>query len=149
MDRNAEHLLARINEESIDQDFNQDLIIFDEEEKKDVEESIESYEYRLFKDIHSTSLSTKKKGSRFSGKQAFEVKMLISKHKCNHVKIRKALKILSSTFNRLRRESDEEYQHWDSKVRKGSIKTPLDLDKKKYIERLVQPRTDPFTVKDI
>ena len=68
-------------------------MIFDKEEKRDVEESIESIEYQLFKDIHPTSLSIKKKGSRFSGKQALEVKMLINKHKGNHVKIRKALKI--------------------------------------------------------
>ena len=64
-------------------------------------------------------------------------------------RLKKALKIPSSTFNRLRLESDEEHQHRDSKVRKGSIKTPLDLGKKKYIERLVQPLTVPFTVKDI
>ena len=77
MHKNVEHLLVRINEESIDRDFQQDLMIFDEEEKRDVEEFIESNEYQLFKDIHSMSLSIKKKGSRFSGKQALEVKMLI------------------------------------------------------------------------
>ena len=133
MNRNVEHLLARINEENICQDFHQDLIIFDEEEKKDVEESIESYEYRLFKDIHSTSLSTKNKEADFHESKRSKY-MLISKHKGNHVKIRKALKIPSSTFNRLRRESNEEHRHRYSKVRKGSIKMPLDLDKKKYRE---------------
>ena len=147
MHKNVEHLLARINEENIDQDFQQDFMIFDEEER-DVEESIESNEYQLFKDIHSTSLSIKKKRSRFSGKQALEVKMLINKHKGNHVKIRKALKISSCTFNRLRRENEEEYLRRDSKILKSNIKTPFDLDKKKYM-RLVHPPTFLFTVRDI
>ena len=96
-------------------------MIFDEEEKKDVEEFIESNEYQLFNDIHSTKFSIKKKGSRFSGKHALEVKMLINKYKGNHVKIRKALKISSSTYNRLRRENDEEYLRRDSKIIKGNI----------------------------
>ena len=149
MHKNVEHLLTRINEENFDQDFQQDLMIFGEEEKKDVEKSIESNEYQLFKDIHSTRLSIKKKGSRFSMKQALEVKMQINKHKGNHVKIRKALKISSSRFNRLWRENDEEYLSHDSKILKGNIKTPLDLDKKKYIERLVHPPTVPFIMKGI
>ena len=123
-------------------------MIFDEEEKKDLEESIESNEYQLFKDIHSASFSIKKKGSRFSGRQALEVKMLKNKYKGNHVKIRKALKISSSTYNKLIRENDEEYLRRDSKILKGNIKTSLDLDKKKYRE-ISAPSDSPFTVKDI
>ena len=56
MNRSVEDLLTRINEENIDNDFILDLIIFDEEKRKDPKEPLISKEYELFKDIHSTSL---------------------------------------------------------------------------------------------
>ena len=134
MNRNVEHLLTRINEENIDQDFQQNLIIFDEKEKKVTEEFTESKCFQLFKDTRSTSLSTKKKGTRFSREQVFEIKMLISKYPDNHVKIRKALKIPSSTFNRLSRENDEESRHRNTTIRKSSSKHLL-LSRKRNISK--------------
>ena len=75
MNRSIEDLLTRINEENIDNDFIQDLIIFDEEKRKDPKEPLISKEYEFFKDIHSTSLPNRKMGARFSNEQLLEMKI--------------------------------------------------------------------------
>ena len=108
MNRSIEDLLARINEENIDNDFIQDLIIFNEEKRKDPNEPLISKEYEFLKDIHSTSLPSRKIGARFSNEQLLEMKMLISKHQADELLIRKALKIPPSTFSRLKRKIDKE-----------------------------------------
>ena len=47
MNRSAEDLLTKINEENIDNYFIQDLIIFAEEKRKDTKEPLISKEYEL------------------------------------------------------------------------------------------------------
>ena len=108
MKRSVEDLLTRINEENIDNDFIQDLIIFDEEKRKDTKEPLISKKYELFKDIHFTSRPSRKMGARFSNEQLLEMKMLISKHQADELLIRKALKIPPSTFSRLKSKIDKE-----------------------------------------
>ena len=55
MNRNVEDLVTRINERYIEEDFQEDLIIFDEEEIKRPNELLKSKEYKLFQELSSTN----------------------------------------------------------------------------------------------
>ena len=147
MDQNVEKLLTRINEQNIDVDLREGLIISETEEDKEVKELSNSRYYDLFKDIQSTSLKNKRKRSRFNKTQRAELKILLNKYPVEHQKIRKALKIPWTTFNRMKRESiDKIWRRRDIKYNAGLI-TTLDLKQKTYIRRLVNPPTFPITIK--
>ena len=149
MDQNVEKLLTRINEQNIDVDLREGLIISETEEDKEVKELSNSRYYDLFKDIQSTSLRNKRKRSRFNKTQRAELKILLNKYPVEHQKIRKALKIPWTTFNRMKRESiDNIWRRRDIKYNAGLI-TTLDLKQKTYIRRLVNPPTFPITIKEI
>ena len=102
MNRNVEDLVTRINERYIEEDFQEDLIIFDEEEIKRPNELLKRKEYKLFQELSTTNLSNKKKGAKFSNEQLEELKILLKGYPGDHIEIRKALKIPPSIFCRLK-----------------------------------------------
>ena len=149
MNRNVEDLVTRINERYIEEDFQEDLIIFDEEEIKRPNELLKSKEYKLFQELSSTNLSNKKKGSRFSNEQLEELKILLKRYPGDHIKIRKALKIPPSTFCRLKQKIEFDGWKMNTIKQKWNLKSSLDFEKKAYVSRLVQPPTVPITTTDI
>ena len=146
MNRNVKALLTRISEHNIDIEFKEGLIISSDEEDKEDSEPPTSKSYDLFVDIQSKSLSVKRKGIRFNIEQLLGLKMLLCKYAGDHQTKRRALKISSTAFCRLRRESSEVPRSWGiTKCRRNS-RTVLDQEQKIYISKLVQPPTFPITV---
>ena len=97
--------------------------------------------------IHSTNLSSRKLGYRFSKEQLIEMKMLIRKLK--KLFIRKTLKIPPSTFSRLKREIDKDNWRRNKIVSSNDSRILIDSKNKKYVEWLVHPPTVLITMKDI
>ena len=149
MHQNIETLLTRIDELQLSHELMEDLILFDEEGKSEGNLLSPSKDYALFKDIKSTGISMKSKGTRFTKEQWLELKILLDKYPEGHSKIRRALKISRSTFWRLKHESQEGFRARELATRKKNVGWLLDDKQKVYVRRLVQPPTVPMTVRGI
>ena len=118
----------------------EDLILFDEEEKSEGNLLSSIKDYALFKDIKSTSIYMKSKGTIFTKEQRLELKILLDKYPMSHSKIRRALKISRSTFWRFKIESQEGFWARELSTHKKNGGWLLDDKQKVYVRRLVQPQ---------
>ena len=112
-------------------------------------EEPKSLEHAIFRSIESLKLKKRRKGTWFTFENLNELKIILEKFPENHSLIRKALRISTASFKRLKAE-------WASLIirdiqnkREERSKCGLNYLQKVYMKHFVKPPTIPLTLNEI
>ena len=143
------NLFAIIDENHIQQNFIEDLIIFDEQSRSLMPTEFGSETYKAFKEINDLKSFERKKRSWYTKENLIELKTILIKYPHFNSIIRKRLKIPIGTWGKLKKEVEMlSINQWISKRRKNA-KYFLDNDENNLVKTLLKPPTTPLTINTI
>ena len=142
-------LITKINELNLTRSLEEDLIIFDTPDHSDEENIQISDDYKMFKEVRSLSIWSRKRGKRYTKQQALQLEELLERYPTKHQNIRRLLKIPSSSFQMLKSEANREHNtQLVPKCRRDQAPKLHDSEKK-FIENMIRPPTFPTTILEI
>ena len=113
------------------------------------EEEPKSLEHAIFRSIESLKLKKRRKGTWFTFEHLNELKIVLEKFPENHSLIKKALRISTASFKRLKGE-------WASLIIRDILNKREEISKcclnelqKVYVKHFVKPPTIPLTLNEI
>ena len=127
----------------------EDLIIFDEQPKPSSFPETVSSEFALFEEITKHEQFIHKKRSWYTIDQLSNLSQNLEMYQRRQQTIRTALKIPKSSFSKLLKEIKSPIDKIKSPKRRYGTKYQIDLAKKKYIKKLIQPPCKPLSIRDI
>ena len=142
-------LVNRIDESNLTRNLEENLIIFDEQSNEASNQREYSQNFRLFKDIESPDLKSRKRWRRYTKSQKYELNSVLDKYPSYHSVIRKALQISISSFQKLKKELDVDGLNISENFSDGKERRSVNDEERIYIQRLLKPPAFPITIQEI
>ena len=143
------NLMENLEQQNINNLFNDNLKFHDKEETPDIIEEAKTDEVTLHEDLMLLKHFPHKKRNKYSFNQVLELGVLIRKYPNNLSTIRKNLKIPLTSFKRLVKEWQAHGHNTINNRRKSSQHSNLNEVEKIYISNLIKPPTYPTSVPQI
>ena len=97
----------------------------------------------MFKEVRSLSIWSRKRGKRYTKKQAMQIEELPKRYLTKHQNIRRLLKIPSSLFKLLKSEANREHNAQLVPKWRQDQTPKLHDSEKKFIENMIRPPNFP------
>ena len=142
-------LISQLQEYLLHEDFNDDLILFDEPASSPSEKKRTSLDFELFKQLNKLECFHRKRGSWYTEEQLQELSKLLNQYPDRKNTIRSALKIPRASFSKLLREINTQRNYLKIPKWRYGRRSKLTDEQKKYIEIFVKPPWRSLTISDI
>ena len=142
-------LLAILNEDLLHEEIIEDLILFDHPLTPLSNSKAPNPSAEFLENISKLQVHVRRKGSWYSKDYVLQLKLILNKYPDKKSVIRKALKILPTSFGRLLKEIRSSDTFWFIPIWRSRARDYITKQQKAYVEKLVKPLWKSQTISSI